>query len=186
MKIGKVVPIMEIGNAVLRRKPRSVTFPLQKETRQIIENMFSTMQASDGVGIAAPQINVSLQIIIIASRPNARYPYAPIMKPVVMINPKIIRADEATNTGWEGCLSVPNIRGLVPCSNTVKVTYQNLMGTSRTRTFSDFPARIIQHEVSHLQGLLFTDRVQTPKDLYSQKEFLKRLQRSSKTKMQKS
>jgi len=186
MKKGKIVLIMEIGHASLRRKPRVVAFPLDKPTHQTIQNMFSTMMVSDGVGIAAPQINVSLSIIIIASRPNARYPYAPIMKPIVMINPKIMHLDEETNTDWEGCLSVPNIRGLVPCPNTVKLTYQDLMGTSCTRIFSGFPARIIQHEVSHLQGLLFTDRVKTTKDLYSQKEFLKRLRISPKRKMKKS
>lgn len=185
MKKGNLLPIFEMGNSILRKKARQVSFPLNDKTLHLIHDMSSTMLASDGVGIAAPQVGVSLQIIIIASRPNKRYPYAPLMKPVVMINPAILEKGGQEVTDWEGCLSVPNIRGLVPCSDEVVVEYQDMLGKTHERTFSGFPARIIQHEVAHIQGLLFTDRVKTPKDLYSQTEFEKRLKKRSKTNIQK-
>ena len=181
----KILTIAQIGNQVLRKKAKSVTFPLGKDMLQLIDDMFSTMQKTDGVGIAAPQVSKSLQIIIVASRPNERYPYAPLMKPIVMINPEIIEKGDQFVTDWEGCLSVPNIRGLVPCSDSVTIRYQDVKGKSVTKKLTGFPARIVQHEVAHIQGLLFTDRVSSPKDLYSQSEFKKRLKRRPKTNIQK-
>lgn len=185
MQRGKVLPIAEIGNRVLRKKTKTVSFPLDDTVRQLIADMFQTMMVTNGVGIAAPQVFQSLRVIIIASRPNERYPYAPLMKPVVMINPDILSRGTSNITDWEGCLSVPNIRGLVPCADEVSVRYQDMTGKSHTKTFSGFPARIIQHEVSHIHGLLFTDRVRSSLDLYSQSEFKKRLKRRPKTKIQK-
>lgn len=180
MSKGKTLPIAEIGNQVLRKKAKSVTFPLGKDMLQLIDDMFATMQKTDGVGIAAPQVFKSLQIIIIASKPNERYPYAPLMKPIVMINPEIIKKGDQYVTDWEGCLSVPNIRGLVPCSDNVTIKYQDMKGKSIKKKLTSFPARIVQHEVAHIQGILFTDRVSSPKDLYSHKEFSKRLLKRSK------
>jgi peptide deformylase len=185
MKKGKVLPIAEIGNRVLRKKTKTVSFPLDDTVLQLIADMFQTMMITNGVGIAAPQVFQSLRIIIIASRPNERYPYAPLMKPVVMINPEIIEKVDRLVTDWEGCLSVPNIRGLVPCSESVTIRYQDVKGKSTTKKLTGFPARIVQHEVAHIQGLLFTDRVRSSLDLYSQSEFKKRLKRRPKTKIQK-
>ena len=181
----KILTIAQIGNQVLRKKAKSLSFPLDKETLQLIEAMFATMIATNGVGIAAPQVSKSLQIIIVASRPNERYPYAPLMKPIVMINPEIIEKGDNVVTDWEGCLSVPNIRGLVPCSDSVTIKYQDVIGKSIMKKLTGFPARIVQHEVAHIQGFLFTDRVSSPKDLYSQSEFKKRLKRRPKTNIQK-
>jgi peptide deformylase len=181
----KILTIAQIGNQVLRKKAKSLSFPLDKETLQLIEAMFATMIATNGVGIAAPQVSKSLQIIIAASRPNERYPYAPLMKPIVMINPEIIEKGDNVVTDWEGCLSVPNIRGLVPCSDSVTIKYQDVIGKSIMKKLTGFPARIVQHEVAHIQGFLFTDRVSSPKDLYSQSEFKKRLKRRPKTNIQK-
>ncbi|MBP6994472.1 peptide deformylase [Candidatus Woesebacteria bacterium] len=186
MNKGTLLPIVELGNPMLRKVAKKAMFPLQDDTLKLIQNMFFTMFETNGVGIAAPQVGVSLQIFIVASRPNKRYPYAPKMKPTVMINPSVTSEGNMTVVDWEGCLSVPNIRGLVPCSDTVSVEYQDKLGKQHTRTFSGFPARIIQHEFAHIRGLLFTDRVKSSKDLYSQAEFEKRLAQRSKTKIPKS
>ena len=117
------------------------------------------MLERNGVGIAAPQVYVSKRMIIVASRPNPRYPDAPGMDAVVMVNPEILSFSEATLLGEEGCLSVPNQRGEVVRAEQIRVRYQTLSGEVIETAFSGFPARIVQHEVDHLNGVLFVDRL---------------------------
>lgn len=186
MKKGKRLPIFELGNPLLRKIAKPAKFPLSESIRTLIRDMSFTMYETNGVGIAAPQVGASLQIFIVASRPNKRYPYAPMMRPTVMVNPSVTSVGDVTVVDWEGCLSVPNIRGLVPCSNVVDVEYQDISGKHHVRTFTGFPARIIQHEFAHIRGLLFTDRVKSSKDLYAQAEFEKMLARRTKTEVPKS
>ena len=121
--------------------------------------MQATMLERNGVGIAAPQIYVSKRVIIVASRPNPRYPDAPEMDTVVMVNPEILEKSESTILGEEGCLSVPNERGQVQRAQSIKVLYHTLTGEVMESTFEGFPARIVQHEIDHLNGILFVDRL---------------------------
>ena len=122
----------------------------------LLDEMQSTMLAKQGVGIAAPQVYVSRRIIIVASHPNARYPDAPEMPAVAMINPEIIHRSCETLWGEEGCLSVPFERGQVARAATIQVRYIDRNGQQQMNTYSGFPARIVQHEVDHLDGILFT------------------------------
>ena len=117
------------------------------------------MLERNGVGIAAPQVYVSKRVIIVASRPNPRYPDAPEMEAIVMVNPEIIQKSVQTVLGEEGCLSVPNERGEVARAEQITVKYQTLNSDEITQTFQGFPARIVQHEVDHLDGVLFVERV---------------------------
>ena len=126
---------------------------------QLASAMQSTMLARCGVGIAAPQVYVSKRIIIVASRANPRYPDAPEMDAVVMVNPEIIDCSDDTVLGEEGCLSVPNERGSVARAERITVRYSTLQGDQVEATYEGFPARIVQHEVDHLNGILFVDRV---------------------------
>ena len=112
-----------------------------------------------GVGIAAPQVYISKRIIIVASRPNPRYPDAPEMDAVVMVNPEILELSPNTCLGEEGCLSVPNERGEVERAYSIRVRYQSLYGEVIETAFEGFPARIVQHEVDHLNGVLFVERL---------------------------
>ena len=117
------------------------------------------MQHRQGVGIAAPQVYVSKRIIIVASRPNLRYPDAPYMDAVTMINPEIISASATQVLGEEGCLSVPEQRGRVARVEEVEVRYFTLEGNEVVQSFKGFPARIVQHEIDHLNGILFIEKL---------------------------
>ena len=122
-----------------------------------IEAMHETMLARNGVGIAAPQVYLSKRIIIVASKPNSRYPDAPEMDAIVMINPEIIESSENKIAGEEGCLSVDGERGQVSRASSIVVNYIDIHGDKITSKFNGFPARIVQHEIDHLNGILFVD-----------------------------
>ncbi len=126
---------------------------------ELTQAMHATMLARSGVGIAAPQIYVSKRVIIVASRPNIRYPDAPEMDAVVMVNPEIVYQSEQTLQGEEGCLSVPDTRGQVRRAAHIRVRYRTVQGEQIETEFSGFPARIVQHEVDHLNGVLFVERL---------------------------
>ncbi len=123
------------------------------------ETLNATMLERNGVGIAAPQIYISKRMIIVASRPNLRYPDAPDMQPIVMLNPVITQRSNEMTLGEEGCLSVPDERGQVARAQQITVQYLNLKGETIVTTLAGFPARIVQHEIDHLDGILFTERL---------------------------
>ena len=172
--------VAELGNPILRAQAkRVVSFvgaePEDKEgLLYIIEQMREVMQERGGVGIAAPQIGISQQILIIASRPNVRYPEAPSIEPVVMINPIINTESSQTEKGWEGCLSVPGIRGYVSRAVQVDVSFVDINGVSQHWDLEGFPARIFLHEYDHLIGLTFLDRIDSVADLIAENELAKR------------
>lgn len=130
-----------------------------------------TVSNANGVGIAAPQVAQSRRMFIVASRPNPRYPDAPEMEPTTMINPRILAHSEQMVKGWEGCLSIPGIRGLVPRYQAIEVEYIGRDGKRHQQELTGFVARIFQHELDHLNGIVFLDRVESTQDLMSEKEF---------------
>ena len=125
----------------------------------LVSSMQTTMLERQGVGIAAPQIYVSKRVIIVASRPNSRYPDAPEMPAIAMINPEMIDCSEQQFWGEEGCLSVPEQRAQVARAAEIRVRFHNVNGEVFEQTFTGFPARIVQHEIDHLNGILFVDRI---------------------------
>ncbi len=145
------------------------------EFHKLIEIMHETMLEANGVGIAAPQLGASRQILIIASRPTARYPHAPEMSPILMVNPSFEIVDSTLYKDWEGCLSVPGIRALVPRYQAIDVQYQDQQGEICRLTLQDFPARVFQHEFDHLLGLVYLDRVENNQDIIAETEFFKRI-----------
>ncbi len=167
--------ICQLGNPILRQIAEPITEISQPEIQQLIDQMLELTFLSKGMGLAAPQIGRSLQILIIASHPNVRYPYAPQMSPTALINPQIISHSQTEVKGWEGCLSVPGLRGMIPRFEMVEVSYSDRQGRSQQQSFTDFVARIFQHEYDHLQGKVFLDRLESNLDLYTEAEFLKRL-----------
>lgn len=167
--------IMQLGAEVLRRHALVVGDFASEEFRQLIANLQFMMLEGNGVGIAAPQLGVSQQIVIIASRPTTRYPGALEMAPLVMVNPRYEVADATQIKDWEGCLSVPGIRALVPRYRSVQVDYQDIQGKKDRIVLLDFPARVFQHEYDHLQGLVYLDRVESNSDIISESEFFKRI-----------
>ncbi len=167
------IKIAKLGEPVLRMKAKKIKDIESHKTQKIISTMLTCVKKSKGVGLAAPQIFISKQIMIISSKPNARYPHAPYMEDTVIINPKIIKTSKAKTTDWEGCLSIPGIRAKVPRFNKIKIQYETIEGQTETRTFKGFIARIFQHEYDHLIGLVFIDRVKTTKDIITEEVYFR-------------
>nr|WP_192901181.1 peptide deformylase [Okeania hirsuta] len=171
----EVLQVAQLGNEILRRQAQPVNNIWDKNLQQIIDNLIATVIETNGVGIAAPQVSISDRLFIVASRPNLRYPNAPKMEPTAMINPRLISHSEDRVKGWEGCLSVPGIRGLVPRYRVINVEYTNREGKLQRQELTDFVARIFQHEYDHLEGLVFLDRVESTTDLMTEDEYQKQI-----------
>ena len=126
----------------------------------LVSDMFDTMHAVNGAGLAAPQIGVDVQLVIFGTdAPNPRYPDAPIVPRTVLLNPVITALDAAEESDWEGCLSVPGLRGVVPRFVHIRYTGVDQYGDPIDRTVSGFHARVVQHECDHLIGKLYPMRV---------------------------
>jgi len=166
--MNKIAKIAQIGDFVLREQAQ----PVANIDRELVESLIATAIANNGVGIAAPQISNSQRLFIIASHPSDRYPNAPTMQPTAMINPRITTHGTQVVKDWEGCLSVPNVRGLVPRYQEITVEYTTIEDEIKQEILTDFVARIFQHELDHLDGILFVDRVESKKDLYTEAEYL--------------
>ncbi len=179
MEPGKILEIAEMGNPVLRERAAEVEDVLDPGVQSFIDDLIATGISANGVGIAAPQVEVPKRIFIISSRPNIRYPDAPLMGPEAVINPEIISYSDETVKDWEGCLSIPGIRGLVPRSRSVRVKYISRDGKVEEKEFSDFIARIFQHELDHLNGVLFLDRLESIRDIITDRGYMKLLRRES-------
>ncbi|NJM96114.1 MAG: peptide deformylase [Phormidesmis sp. RL_2_1] len=169
--MAKVLKVAELGNAVLRSPTSPIENIHSPVVQRLIDNLIYTANKTNGVGIAAPQVFESVQLFIVASRPNLRYLNAPVMAPTPMINPQIVAFSDEQVQGWEGCLSVPGIRGLVMRSREIEVLYCDRYGKQHQKVFTDFVARIIQHEYDHIHGKLFLDRVESTLDLMSDAEY---------------
>jgi peptide deformylase len=165
--------IAQLGHPVLRNEALPVQDPLDLQLQSLIDDMLATVAEVSGVGIAAPQVYEPLRMFIVASRPNIRYPYAPEMEPTAMINPELLWSSEDKENGWEGCLSIPGIRGFVPRSRRIGVRYINHAGEIREEEFRDFIARVFQHEFDHLNGVVFLDRLESNRDIVSEKEYMR-------------
>lgn len=168
-----IVKFAQLGDPVLRQQAKVVESVSSAGVIKIIEKMDIFLSNSNGVGLAAPQIFDSVRIVIIASRPSKRYPLAPEMEPVVMINPSFQALSQDKKKDWEGCLSIPEIRALVPRYKKIEISYSDQQGIEQKLIADDFVARIFQHEYDHLNGLVYLDRVEDNKDIISESEFQK-------------
>ncbi|MGB5963383.1 MAG: peptide deformylase [Coleofasciculaceae cyanobacterium] len=167
--------IAQLGNPILRQKAQTVDNIQDERIQNLIDALMVTVTAANGVGIAAPQVSQSDRLFIVASRPNQRYPNAPEMEPTAMINPQIIAHSTEIVNGWEGCLSIPGIRGLVPRYQAIEVEYTTRDGKQNRQELTDFVARIFQHEYDHLDGIVFLDRVKSTQDLMTEQEYVQRI-----------
>lgn len=171
--MNKLRQIAQLGAPVLRQQSEPVVDIHAPEITSLISDMRATLKDSGGVGLAAPQIYEPVRVVIVASRPTARYPYAPEMQPTVMLNPSFQAISEDKEKDWEGCLSIPGIRSLVPRFKHIRVDYLSESGETVSQLFNDFVARVFQHEYDHLNGMVYLDRVDDNQDIVSEKEFLK-------------
>jgi len=152
-------PVLRMGDPRLLEPSKPVKRFGTAELDGLLADMRDTMTALDGAGLAAPQIGVGLQVVIFGVKSNPRYPGAEEVPFTVLINPKLTPLDEEMEDGWEGCLSVPGMRGLVPRFKRLRYEGKNEHGKRIDRTVGDFHARVVQHECDHLQGILYPMRI---------------------------
>lgn len=170
--MSKTLRILEIGDKRLWENSKPVKNPNSKEVSDLAKDLINLCKKSRGVGISAPQIGKNIDLFIVWSMPNKRYPNAPKFGPEVVINPRILSKSERQIKEFEGCLSIPGIRAKILRPKNIEVSYTNIGGVKVRQKFSDFVARIFQHEFDHLQGILILDRA-NPREIFSEKEFKK-------------
>jgi peptide deformylase len=151
--------ILKMGDARLLRVAPPVRDFDTPALHALIADMFDTMEAADGAGLAAPQIGVDLQLVIFGFARNARYPEAPPVPRTVLINPVITPLHSGWEEGWEGCLSVPGLRGMVPRHTRIRYAGFDPLGRPIEREADGFHARVVQHECDHLIGRLYPTRM---------------------------
>ena len=151
--------ILKMGDPRLLRVAQPVTAFDTPELHALVADMFDTMHAANGAGLAAPQIGIDLQLVIFGFRKTDRYPDAPSVPETVLINPSITPLSDVEEEGWEGCLSVPGLRGIVPRWSRIRYTGFDPAGQRIDREADGFHARVVQHECDHLVGKLYPMRV---------------------------
>jgi peptide deformylase len=153
-----VRPVLKMGEPLLRQ----VAAPVQRfdaELTALVADMNDTMRALNGAGLAAPQIGVGLRVVIFEVTSNPRYPDVAPIPYTVLVNPELTPIGDEQEEGWEGCLSVPGLRGLVPRFNRLRYRGYDIEGTAIDRTVEGFHARVVQHETDHLDGILYPQRM---------------------------
>jgi peptide deformylase len=156
--------VLRLGDARLLRRAEELVLFDTAELHALLADMRDTMLAKDGVGLAAPQIGVNLRVVIFEVNKNPRYPDAETVPQTVLINPVLTPLTDAMEDGWEGCLSVPGMRGLVPRYTNLRYQGRDEYGALIDRTVSGFHARVVQHECDHLDGILYPMRIRDMKD----------------------
>lgn len=168
-----VLKIAHLGHPILRQvaelvSPEAIGAP---EVQRLIDDMLETMEDHDGAGLAAPQVHVSRRIVIYGVEANPRYPDADAVPLTVLINPRVAPVGDAQEEDWEGCLSVPDLRGMVPRFTRVRVEAYGREGKPVHFTADGFHARVVQHECDHLDGKLYVDRMSSMDTLTFLPEF---------------
>jgi peptide deformylase len=154
-----IYPILKMGDARLLRVAEPVLETNTPQLHRLVNDMFATMAEANGAGLAAPQIGVNLQLVIFGFKDNARYPDAPTVPETVLINPVLTPLSEDMEEAWEGCLSVPGMRGLVPRWTKLRYEGVDQFGEKICREVDGFHARVVQHECDHLNGVLYPMRI---------------------------
>lgn len=152
-------PVLKMGDPLLYQVSQPVTAFDTPELHALIQDMHDTMTAMQGAGIAAPQIGVSLQVVMFGVGKNPRYPDAEEVPFTILLNPMLTPMSDEETAGWEGCLSVPGLRGLVPRYTQLRYQGVDPQGQTIDRTVSGFHARVVQHECDHLFGVLYPMRI---------------------------
>ncbi len=178
----KVLRITQLGEPVLRRPSTPVANAQAHRIHQLIQNMLATMKKAKGVGIAAPQVGVGERLFIVAPEPSERYPHSPRMSPLAMINPRIRSRSKTFRTEWEGCLSIPGLRGRVPRHQWVDIEFTDRTSTQRRTRLSGFVARIFQHEFDHINGMVYIDRVRDTRTFVTEQQYRKRVSKKAPAK----
>ena len=151
--------VLRMGHPVLRERSRPVEVFGTPELKALLEDMIETMAAKSGAGLAAPQIGVLQRVVIFGVDHNPRYPDAEPVPFTVLVNPKLVMLTREVEEDWEGCLSVPGMRGIVPRYTKLKYSGFDIDGNPLERVAEGFHARVVQHECDHLDGILYPQRM---------------------------
>jgi peptide deformylase len=155
-----VLPILRLGDPRLREVAAPVSAFDTPELHALVRDMVETMEAANGAGLAAVQIGVLQRVVIFGIEHNPRYPSVEPVPFTVLVNPEIETLDDERDSGWEGCLSVPGMRGLVPRHMRIRYRGRDVFGRPIDRTVHGFHARVVQHECDHLDGILYPQRIE--------------------------
>jgi peptide deformylase len=166
--------LLPTSHPLLRQAAQDIPDLFDPSLQQFMDDLIACGNDHQGVGIAAPQVGRSLRLFVMASKPNNRYPDAPGMTPTVLVQPTLLWKSEEAVVGWEGCLSVPRMRGQVPRPIRIGVTYFDRFGIFHQEAFDGFLARLFLHEFDHLQGILYPDRMPAGESLLTLEEFAER------------
>lgn len=151
--------ILRMGDPRLLRVAQPVAGFGKPELCALVDDLIDTMRAADGAGLAAPQIGVDLRVVVFGGSPSVRYPDAPAVPFTVLVNPRLEPLGDEMEEGWEGCLSVPGLRGIVPRHVRLRYSGFDPEGRAIEREAEGFHARVVQHECDHLDGILYPMRV---------------------------
>jgi peptide deformylase len=168
-----ILKVTRLGHPVLRKVTENVALGELKSPamQKFIDDMIETMKEYDGVGLAADQVHESKQVAVLEVADNPRYPHKPRVPLTVLVNPTITPLSEDMDEDWEGCLSIPDLRGMVPRYQSVRVQALDRQGKEIDFVANDFHARVIQHEVDHLNGKVYLDRMRDFSTLTFLQEF---------------
>jgi peptide deformylase len=170
-----VLKVARLGNPVLRQVARKVDLKEladpKGELQSFIDDMIDTMREEGGVGLAAPQVNRSIQVVVLEYENNERYPEESPIPVTALVNPVLSNFSEETALGWESCLSLIDFRGLVPRSTSLTLHAYDRKGKEIEKQVSGFEAVVLQHEIDHLNGKVFLDRMEDLTQLAYQEEF---------------
>lgn len=151
--------LLYMGDPHLLKIAAPVTAFDTPELHSLVRDLLDTMEANEGAGLAAPQIGIGLRVVVFGFDSNPRYPAAEPVPETILINPFIEPLSDAKNEDWEGCLSVPGLRGIVPRYNRIRYSGFDVFGNPIEREARDFHARVVQHECDHLDGILYPQRI---------------------------
>jgi len=165
-------PILRLGHPVLRQIAAPVTEFGTPELRELVHDLLETMRANDGAGLAAIQIGVLQRVVVFELMTSPRYPDAEPVPLTVLVNPELEALGAERELGWEGCLSVPGMRGLVPRYRRLRYRGFDELGRPIDRTVTDFHARVVQHECDHLDGILYPQRIEDMRAFGFQEELI--------------
>jgi len=158
-----ILKVARLGHPVLRKVAEKVSLDeiRSPETQKFIDDMVETMREYNGAGLAANQVHTLKQVAVIEVKGNPRYPDAPDIPLTVLINPEVTFLAEEMEEGWEGCLSIPDMRGMVPRYTSLRLVAYDRAGVKMDLVAKDFFARVIQHETDHLNGIVYVDRMKS-------------------------
>lgn len=167
--------ILTVGNPDLRKVENEVEDFGSQLFKKDLQSLINALEKYQGMGIAAPQIGIPRRLLIIDSKPNSRYPHAPVTGRMILVNPEIQSTSKEQELGWEGCLSVPGKRVNVKRSQSVAISYRDVDGNLHNSELAGFAARVFLHEFDHLEGISILDRAESPDDIIFEEEYFKSL-----------